>query len=552
MKAAITIHSDNKASLYAEQTLDVMIALRHLEGRRRWSKKEQAFNFEPTKHNLEILGRELDIYLTRDQRISAPEVKPSKTARRYRSKTKPYPHQVSAMKRMKDKTSFALFMEQGTGKSKVIIDKAGELFCKGLLDGVIVIAPKGVHRQWIDDQLPTHCGVNYNAAFWPRPFNADFTGDSLDFIAINYDAVKTLRGHKYIDYFLQSHQRVLLVLDESHMVKNARTQRWSACNSIRLRCQYAMLSTGTPIAKDLTDEWAQMKLLNPDIIGIKYITAFRNEYCLMGGFGQRQVIGAKNISRFKSKTAPFVFRARKSELGIAPKQYSTFTFDMTAKQRRHYKEMARLMITEIDTGEIADASTAAVKALRLQQISNGFITDENGEIKDLFDLKENPRLIALNELILGEGLKSQSLLVWCRFHRDVEMVSEYLAAELDLTNFRYYGKSSPANRAKAVKEWLGGEFPVLIATPGSGGTGLNLQGRCTNAIYFSNSENSIDRWQSEDRIHRIGTREAVTYHDLIATASRDRAILMNLKRKKKLSALTLDDFKKELLEAVNQ
>ena len=92
----------------------------------------------------------------------------------------------------------------------------------------------------------------------------------------------------------------------------------------------------------------------------------------------------------------------------------------------------------------------------------------------------------------------------------------------------------------------------LVATTGTIGEGLNLQGLCHRAIYYSNSENSIARWQSEDRIHRIGIHKACTYTDIIAKGSRDAHILANLKKKKDLSQYVLGDIKSQLEEIMNE
>ena len=111
--------------------------------------------------------------------------------------------------------------------------------------------------------------------------------------------------------------------------------------------------------------------------------------------------------------------------------------------------------------------------------------------------------------------------------------------------------TSDAARAEAVRSFLDPEGArVFLSNPQAGGTGLNLQGRCNHAIYYSNGFSAIDRWQSEDRIHRIGTNGAVVYTDLVAKGSIDAAILNNLKKKKGLSDMALGDIKEILNEIV--
>ena len=62
----------------------------------------------------------------------------------YKFKTKPYAHQMQALKNSFDKEYYAFFMEMGTGKSKVLLDEIGGYFLRGKIDSAIIIAPKGV------------------------------------------------------------------------------------------------------------------------------------------------------------------------------------------------------------------------------------------------------------------------------------------------------------------------------------------------------------------------------------------------------------------------
>ena len=143
------------------------------------------------------------------------------------------------------------------------------------------------------------------------------------------------------------------------------------------------------------------------------------------------------------------------------------------------------------------------------------------------------------------------VIIWCRFTQDILNVFEALGGVGHC--LPYHGGVTPKARKESIDSWLyqRNHQRFLIATPSSGGTGLNLQGACTRAIYYSNSFNAIDRWQSEDRIHRIGTKGVVTYVDLICRGTIDASILGNLRNKKDLSALTLDQIRSVLVPGVD-
>jgi SNF2 family DNA or RNA helicase len=198
---------------------------------------------------------------------------------------------------------------------------------------------------------------------------------------------------------------------------------------------------------------------------------------------------------------------------------------MSATQRHAFKELKSTLMTEINTGTIT-AANAAVLVLRLQQITCGH------------GFNENPRLEALEDILLQRPGKT---VIWARFVEDIRQIKNLLGDKA----VTYFGDTSPEDRIKAVASFLDKDSGIdyFVSNQSCGGTGLNLQGECRTAIYYSNSFNSIDRWQSEDRIHRIGTTKTVTYFDLICTGSPDRKILANLRAKKNLSNMVLSDIK---------
>ena len=74
----------------------------------------------------------------------------------YKFKTKPYAHQLKALEMSWNKEVFAYFMEMGTGKSKVLLDNIAMLYDKGKIDSVLIVAPKGVYKNWYDSEIPIH------------------------------------------------------------------------------------------------------------------------------------------------------------------------------------------------------------------------------------------------------------------------------------------------------------------------------------------------------------------------------------------------------------
>jgi superfamily II DNA or RNA helicase len=537
----LTIEGEN-ATLHTRMTPAVMLLLPRLEGRRKWL-KGGGLRVLATQHNIEVFREGLELVVKDEFASEDEEFEPGPDFIPYKPKTIPYHHQTEALEKCNGQKVFALFMEQGTGKTKVAIDHAGDLWAKGKITGVLVVAPKGVHRQWVDSQLPEHSGCEFTAAIWPlkelpKELNK---GVDLKWLAINVDGIKTTKGEQICTEFVKAHEgKVLVVMDESHTIKNAKSKRWLHANRLGQCVDYRMAMTGTPIAKDLTEEWAQFKWLDEKIIGIRYITAFRNEYCIMGGFEGRAIVGHKNVERFKEKVKPYTYRATKGQIGILPKAYDRWKFDLSPKQKSMIKEMKKLLITQIESGEISTAANAAVAVMRMQQIASGFFVDDDKEIH-LIDHRasKNPRLMALAELL--ESIEGK-VVIWARFIQDIVNISQMLGKDC----VTYYGATSDKDRKWAIERFLseGKKSPrYFVSNPAAGGMGLNLQGQCRRAVYYSNSDNSIERWQSEDRIHRIGVTGGVVYTDLIGVGSVDTKILRNLRNKKTISAMALGDIR---------
>lgn len=526
-----------------------------LEGRRRWLKKG-GWQLEPTTHNLELVrGAYPDL-------IEEGKSPPDRFAEnfhnlptaRYVSRTEPWPHQEDCLRKMRDKNEFAVFAEQGTGKTKIGCDWAGYLFASGRITALLVIAPAGVHRQWVEPDKPQgellgevqrHCGVPTVTHAWRKRARADLDipdklmpGEELRVFSINIDALRTVRGQAAAMRYVKWHAgRVLMIVDESHRIKNKSSNSWRSADAVGGRCSHRLIMTGTPIAKDPTDEWSQYYFLNPRIIGMKYKTAFRNEYCLLGGHTGFDVVGARNVERLQKRVEPYTYRVTKSEIGIAAKvQAPPVRFSLTRDQRGMIKTMKQQLIAQIGSGEISTAANAAVGLVRIQQIASGFFVDDDETVHWVVPPEKNPRLQALAELLES---KRGDVCIWARFIQDILLVAELLGDEC----VTYYGETSTDDRERNKTRFLtDSRCRYFVSNPAAGGTGLNLQlGGCTEAIYYTNSYNSIQRWQSEDRIHRIGTAGICVYTDLQAIGSTDAAMRTNISRKRAMAARLLGD-----------
>jgi hypothetical protein len=527
-------------------------ALPMLEGRRHWLKCG-SLKVEATKKNLQALNLLPGLEVREVSEVASEELLEEfeLAPQPFRYKTTPFNHQVRAMEKILSPREypnvFALFLEQGLGKTKTLIDWAGMLHAEKKISGVLVVSKKGVHRQWVESELPAHSAAESQTFTWPfKPEELD-KKPGFQWAAFNIDGIKTKKGLEVATLFAKRHsKRLMIIVDESQEIKNHRTQRWKALEGLKKYSSHRAIATGTPIAKDFCDEWAQLRWLEEGILGIRYITAFKAEFCILGGYNGYDVIGHKNIARFRKLVDPYTFRVTKEDVGILPKMYNEWRFNLTQKQKQMIKELKATLFSSIESGAIVSAANAATQLDKFRQVSSGFFYDENKVAHRIMEPKDNPRATAVLEWL--ESFTGKAA-IWAYYREDIKIIAELLT-EAGITFVEYHGGVCDNDRVLAVKSFMSKDGArVLLATPSSAGTGLNLQGLCNNALYYSHSFRALDRWQSEDRIHRIGTKGVVVYTDMIGKGSIvDTKAVQSLARKQGISDLGIGDIKKMLTE----
>lgn len=529
----------------------------HIAGRKGYVQNNSIWRFEPTQKNIDFFLQtypETEFVDNREQErakkmdATAGVITFKRHARPpYQQVKKDYGHQKRAHDKLGDHKLAALFMGTGTGKTKVALDKSVKHYCAKDIDCIVVITIKGVHTQWVDEQVPTHVheSIPRICHAWrgmktqteKRQFEFFIKQEKLQIFTINVDAFRGDKAYNTLKRLFTRHRgKIMIIVDESQEIATFDSERSRTVQEFGTMVEYKMILSGTPIPKNLVNEWSQFLFLSEDILGHRFVTTFRSEYCKMGGFQDTQVVGHKNLEQFHRLTGPYIFRATKeADLDLPPKVYTRHVFDMTDEQHKHYESLRKNFLTKLANGQVATVANAAVLVMRLQQVSNGYLTDEDGTIH-AFD--QNPRfnaLVGLDKRIEGKKI------VWAHYNRDVEMLKQHFGKRC----LPYVGSTSTKDRDYAKRAFMDPDsgVDIFLSNPAAGGTGLNLQGECATAIYYNNSFNAVHRWQSEDRIHRIGTYKTITYIDLVAAKSVDYRILANLKKKRDFQDFVLDDLR---------
>lgn len=456
-------------------------------------------------------------------------------------KTRPFDHQRKAFYLSRDKESFALLMEQGTGKTKVVLDNAAYLYGKGKITALVVIAPNGVHRNWLSKEIPDHMPdwcptkpVYYHSGMTKKETEAFdevlAETEMLKVFSFNVEAFVSDKATNFMKRVLLSNE-VMLVVDESSRIKRPGAKRTKIITKFSNMAKYRRIMTGTPVTKGPEDIYSQFKFLDHQILGYDSFYSFRARYCIMGGFENKQIVSYQNIDELTRNIEGHSFRVLKKDcLDLPEKIYQRHPVDLSQKQRKLYNQLRKDFIAELE-GEQIDAPEAITRLLRLQQIVCGWFPMEE-EVKPIDE--KNPRLQALLDILSDIECK---VIIWARFKADLRVIERALG-ELAVA---YHGEVSNDQRAISVERFQNDpKIRYFIGQPQSGGIGLTLTAaEC--AIYYSNSFDLETRLQSEDRCHRIGTKNNVTYIDLESPKTIDTKIIKALRSKKSLADIVTKD-----------
>ena len=479
---------------------------------------------------------------------------------KYNFKTIPYDHQQTAMDLAGQRDAFGFFMEMGTGKSKVLIDNIGTLYLKGVLNFALVIAPKGVYRNWVAKELPEHMSddVNYRVIRWVSGGNkkqqeemrsVQDTFDGLTIFVMNVEAFSTLKGQRAGEWMGKRFgSKGVIAIDESTTIKNHSAKRTKSLLKISSMYKYRRLLTGSPITKSPLDIYAQAAFLGPRLLGFDSFYAFQGRYAVlnkrkMGMKSFSQVVGYRNLEELTTKIESFSYRVLKKDcLDLPEKTYTIRYVGMTDEQFTYYRDIKNYALAQIDNGELVTAPAVITQLLRLQQVLSGHLKTDDGNMITF----PSSRLKALEEIIEEHSGKA---IIWSRFRHDIRMITEMLNKKFGPgCASAYFGDTPDEERNNIVRDFQNPDHPLkyFVGNPATAGYGLTLT-EANLVVYYANDFNLETRIQSEDRAHRIGQRNPVTYIDLITEGSIDEKIVKSLRDKIDIGAKVLGEQAREWL-----
>lgn len=475
----------------------------------------------------------------------------------YKFATKPFSHQKSVFEASREMPAFAVFWEQGTGKTKLAIDQAAYLFQEGEIDGVFVVAPNAVHRGWISaDELGKHCPGEVlersvacsfqsekKGTQWHRKMIREFfEDDGFKWLTISYSGFMTKEGKKVAWDYLRNN-RILMVLDESANIKNPDAKRTKSMIAAGAYPAYKRILDGTPVGNSAFDTYAQIRFLDPGFWkqhGINTSQMFKHYFGIWSETkeGRPFPVGYQNLHLMREWLKPISSRVLKKDvLDLPPKLYKKVRFELTPEQRRIYEQLETEYRAVLASGEEITAELTIVRQLRLQQVACGYLPTEDVDEPVHMIGKRNPRMDVMCELL--ENLPHPAI-IWARFRLDIDQLMERLGERA----VRFDGSVGGDDREVAKAKFNAGDYQFFVANTAVGGAGLTLN-TAKSMFYYSNSFSVRERKQSEDRNHRIGQDTSVLVTDLIAENTVDEHIVDSLRKNHEVACEVTGD---EVLE----
>lgn len=506
----------------------------------------------------------------------------------YKYKTEPRGKQAEVLERSWAEPVHAFLCRPGTGKSKLNLDTAGALWLQNIIDTLIVVAPEGVDRQWVDEAVPRHlsddvpraCG-NYTSRMGKRAYEQIMNmallphKRYLKIATLSFDGLQTARGRAFVRN-LQANGRTMLVVDESHRASNPKAAVHKAIVPVARLARIRRIATGTLIRQNPFSAFGQFQLLEKGLLGFQSLAAFKSMYAQMLPPSHPMVynIAMKNAMRQNRRdhmgkliVTPITGMQDKDDLGrpiyrnlrdlrTRLERFSSFLtladvngtepvvnedkryVTMSDQQRALYNDLVRYGVAHAPMGQLTTEGALAL-SIRLAQVAGGFApSDDDPEAAAIPG--SNPKVEELLSLL--EELEDEKVVIWCRFTAELTYVSAVLRGLYgDDSVSEYHGRLSANEKAESKHAFINLQHRrFFVGQVKAGGTGLDgLQAVARYMIFYSNEYPYLDRLQAISRLARTDGFPVVQVYDLVGQHTIDEDVVNTLRAAQDVSEAVL-------------
>lgn len=417
----------------------------------------------------------------------------------------PQPAQHTGIEFARDREAAGIFARPGAGKTTLFLELTRILQEIQEAENALVVVPiRPMLYTWPAEIAKW--GFDFNPIVVHGPKKEERLGakrDRRNLYLMNPEGVLWLAGKK-----LPKHIDTLIV-DESTRFKRYSSQRFKLLRQYLPHFRNRYIGTGTPRSRSLENLWPQICLLdNGKRLGTT-ITAFRRRYMVdvaprHANYSDWQPMTGAQEEVYK--LIEDIIVTLEPPKGKAPTMVD-IEVPMPAAALKAYKEMERTMVALLSTGTV-DASQASAAALKLRQMTGGFVYDSGREVHHLHSAKLDAAVDYIDEQ------NGDPLLIGVNFRHEAEGLARHIKAELNIAA-PYFGGDGikGAEAQRVIDAWNRGEVPVLIANVQSAAHGLNLQHGGCSILHYSPTYNWEDYTQFNNRLDRTGqTRQVVIAH----------------------------------------
>lgn len=466
-------------------------------------------------------------------------------------KIKPWQHQLDAIDLARPHSNFGFFFPPGCGKTGTLVNVAREVFLKEQGDerrpiSTLILCPQIVIENWKREWLmhshvrpsQIHClrGSSHERATY---FQFMTELDTHQIFITNYESLNM----KYLFAALKKWKPQMVVLDESHKCKDYTAKRTKRVLELGKTSRYRYILSGTPVLGSLFDIYTQYLFLDHGETFSPDFRKFRSEYFYdRNEHRPRHTYYPDWVAKpgadraINEKIYRKAIRVEKNKaIDLPPFVRQTIEIELEGKLRKTYDAMEKDAVAVIDD-QTASADLAIKKALRLQQLTTGFIKDDEGKI---ITFPDNPRINALSEII--DSLGDEKFIVWAVFKQNYEDI-KYVLRKKNIPFGEVHGAISSTAKQNTIDVFNSPSktLQAIVAHPASGGIGINLVA-APYAIFYSRDFSLENDIQAEARNYRGGSERhaKITRIDIVARGTIDEAILEALATKQNISEAVL-------------
>lgn len=430
------------------------------------------------------------------------------------------------------------FLEPRVGKTPTFLNEFMLLRKDHDFENAVIFAPNKYKLDWTLEanrfgiDVPTFAFESTRREEAARFVNKNRSGFLL---SVNWEVATSNDTCRFLETIIGP--KTIIGGDESIEIKGHKSIRTVNVLQLSSKAGARRVLSGKPIVQGPADIWSQLRFCGA-IDGFVY-HAFKTVFSKMGGFKGKKVVGVQNEARFHEILDQWSWFARKIDWLKTPgRDYVECKYELIHEQMGHYRRMQDEFLTELGDGTLVVADQIVTKLLKLQQISSGFIIDENAKPHDIMPIISNPKINYVKQMIEEEI--TGKVIVIAHFTHSIEMLTEGLKAYNPAV---IKGRASPEQTVAAKARFNNDrDCRVIIGQGQAIRYGHTLMGNpddpCHDQIFFENDYNLNTRVQCEERAQGEGQSAPITMRDLFAT-KHDLAPIRALQRKEDMVAILM-------------